>query len=186
MKKILFLLAHPHLERSRCNKAIADEVLKLPEVTYRPLYDLYPSFHVDLEKEQKLLEAHDLIFIQHPLYWYSMPPLLKHWLDEVWESGWAYGPNGNKLHGKDFLLSVTAGAPKDAYHTEGYNRYDLETLLSPWNQTAHLCGLKWLSPFYLHRSSSIPAPEIQVHAEKVARSLAHYQKTGEVYQCFTV
>src|SRR4051794_39300314 len=102
----LFVIAHPFLERSRANRAVALAVDNVPGLRMRNLYDLYPYFHIDVEEEQKQMMAHDLIVIQHPMYWYSMPALLKQWLDEVWQCGWAYGPEGDKLKDKNFLLSV--------------------------------------------------------------------------------
>jgi len=47
-----------------------------------------------------LLE-HDRIVLQFPMYWYSMPPLLKKWLDDVLTYNFAYGSKGDKLKGKD-------------------------------------------------------------------------------------
>ena len=175
---ILFLVAHPQLEHSKANHEIAEVVANLPGITTRKLYDLYPYFEIDVELEQEILRQHDLIAIQHPLYWYSMPPLLKMWLDEVWESGWAYGPGGDKLKGKKLHVSVTAGAPSSAYCNEGYNRYDLDTFMAPWNQTAILCGMTWIPYRVLHDSRRATREEIHHHAMKFRADLARFQEKG--------
>jgi glutathione-regulated potassium-efflux system ancillary protein KefG len=174
MKKILFIVAHPHLNHSHCNRLIADRVKNHSGVTTRLLYDLYPDFQIDIDCEQSLLSQHDMLFVQHPFYWYSMPSLMKQWLDEVWASGWAYGPKGTKLAGKDFLLSITAGGPAEAYSPEGYNKFDMKTLLTPWQQSAELCGMKWHDPFILHRSLRVSDQEIEMHSLKIEQYLSNY------------
>src|SRR5437879_848106 len=102
----LFIIAHPFLERSRANRAVLEAVSRVAGVTVRNLYDLYPYFHIDVEEEQRQMMAHDLVVIQHPFFWFSMPALLKLWIDDVWLYGWAYGPEGDKLKGKKFWLSI--------------------------------------------------------------------------------
>ena len=42
-----------------------------------------------------------------------MPPLQKLWLDEVLRYGWAYGPEGTALRGKDVWLVASTGGPAD-------------------------------------------------------------------------
>lgn len=160
----LFVFTHPFIERSRANKAIVNEVKDLPFVRMHSLYDLYPYFDIDAEAEKALLLQHDLVVFQHPFYWYNVPPLLKLWQDEVLELNWAYGPNGNALRGKDILVSVTTGGSSQAYQPAGQNRFTMETLLSPWNQTAHLCGMNWLDPYILHHATKVTDAEIHKHA----------------------
>ncbi|HEY0271818.1 MAG TPA: NAD(P)H-dependent oxidoreductase, partial [Chitinophaga sp.] len=81
MKKILILFAHPVYERSRAQKVLAAAAQQVQGVTFRDLYERYPDFDVDVQKEQQLLLVHDVVILQHPLYWYSMPALLKQWMD---------------------------------------------------------------------------------------------------------
>ncbi len=49
-----------------------------------------------------------------------MPPLMKLWLDEVFAFGWAYGPGGRALRGKDLWLVGRHGGPQDSYHPDSY------------------------------------------------------------------
>ena len=149
MKKCLFVLAHPHLRKSKANRAVVEEVQKLG-VTVNDLYEKYPTFHIDVEREQELLSEHDLIVLQHPFYWYSMPALLKQWLDDVFLIG--FGPGGDKLAGKDLLLSFTAGGPEEAYRAGGYNNFDIQSFFLPYQQTAQLCQMNWLEPCVLFSS----------------------------------
>lgn len=132
-REVLVLFFHPTQKSSRVGKALADAARGLEHVTVRDMYALYPDYLIDVKAEQRLLEEYDLIVFQHPVYWYSCPPLLKLWIDEVFEHGWAYGSGGSQLHGKTLLSALTAGGPAGAYTPTGSNRYTIETLFSPFD-----------------------------------------------------
>ncbi|MBC7668564.1 NAD(P)H-dependent oxidoreductase [Caulobacter sp. DWR2-3-1b2] len=147
---VLLTLAHPALERSRANRALAKAAKGLGGVTFHDLYETYPDFAIDIEAEQEKLLAHDVIALQFPLYWYSTPALLKEWLDLVWLHGFAYGIDGNALAGKRMFVACTTGGAAKAYHAHGYNRFTLDEYLRPLEQTAYLCGMVWETPFVVH------------------------------------
>jgi len=104
--KALVILAHPKIAESRINRRLIEEVRKHPEITVHELYPSYPDWNIDVPREQELLEKHDRIVFQFPLYWYSTPPLLKKWQDDVLTYGWAYGSQGKKLQGKELLIAT--------------------------------------------------------------------------------
>jgi glutathione-regulated potassium-efflux system ancillary protein KefG len=171
-RRILILFAHPVLERSRVNRRLLDAVKGLPGVTLHDLYEEYPSFRLDVKNEQRLALAHDVLVFQHPFYWYSAPAIVKEWQDLVLEYGWAYGKSGDKLKGKLTFNAITTGGPEAAYRKEGYNRFTIRELLSPFDQTAHLCGMKYLAPFVLHGSLKVEtAEQVQPHAAAYVRLL---------------
>lgn len=149
-RRILVLLAHPVLERSRVNRRLADVAKSIDDVTLHDLYETYPSLRIDVKREQELLLSHDAFVFQHPFYWYSVPSILKEWQDLVLEHNWAYGSKGHFLKGKLTLNAITTGGPEAAYNPNGFNRFTIRQLLSPWDQTAHLCGMKFLAPFVVH------------------------------------
>jgi glutathione-regulated potassium-efflux system ancillary protein KefG len=157
--RVLILFAHPALEKSRVNRYLARAVEGMPNVTFHDLYEEYPDFQIDVRREQELLLAHDVIVFQHPFYWYSCPALLKEWMDLVLEHGFAYGHNGTALAGKVLLNAITTGGPREAYEATGYNRFTIRQLLTPFDQTANLCGMRYLAPFVIHRSLVISSPE---------------------------
>jgi len=150
MAGVLILLAHPVLERSRVNRRLAAAVRDLEGVTLHDLYEAYPSLNVDVRREQALLLKHDVIVFQHPFYWYSAPPMVKQWQDLVLEFGWAYGKGGKQLAGKVTFNAITTGGPQAAYRADGHNRYTLRQFLTPFDQTAHLCRMRFLPPFVVH------------------------------------
>jgi glutathione-regulated potassium-efflux system ancillary protein KefG len=150
--RVLILFAHPALEKSRVNRHLMHAVDGLEGVTFHDLYEEYPDFQIDVAREQDLLRTHDVIVLQHPFYWYSGPALLKEWMDLVLEHGFAYGAEGKALRGKTMLNAITTGGPRTAYQADGYNRFTIRQLLAPFDQTAHLCGMRYLAPFVVHRS----------------------------------
>jgi glutathione-regulated potassium-efflux system ancillary protein KefG len=149
-RKILILFAHPRYEKSLNNKVLVAHIMEKDNITFHDLYEEYPDFNIDTEKEKELLTQHDVIVWQHPFYWYSSPPLLKQWIDIVLEFGWAYGPGGTKLQGKYIFNTITTGGQRSAYSREGYNRFTVKELLVPFEQTAVLCKMTYLPPFALH------------------------------------
>lgn len=149
---VLIQFAHPALEKSRVNRHLIQAVRDLPGVFFNDLYENYPDFQIDVRHEQELLRRHATIIFMHPFYWYSSPALVKEWLDLVLEHGFAYGQTGKELAGKRMLNAVTAAGPQDAYRPEGYNKFTMRHLLSPFEQTANLCGMQYLAPFVVHGS----------------------------------
>src|SRR3954451_16903918 len=110
MNKILVLFAHPALEKSRVHTVLLKSINNIEGITINDLYEQYPDFDIDIQKEQELLLTHDIIVWQHPFYWYSAPAILKQWQDLVLQHGWAYGRNGNNLKGKSVFNALTSGA----------------------------------------------------------------------------
>lgn len=169
MQRILVLFAHPALEKSRVNRRLAAAVDSLPGVTFQDLYEAYPEYDVDVRHEQKLLSEHDLLVLQHPFFWYSVPPLLKQWIDLVLEHGWAYGAEGKALVGKRVLSVVSTGGREAAYRHGGHNRFTMRELLAPVEQTFVLCGMVYLPPFVVHGAHGMTAERIERHARDYRR-----------------
>ena len=88
---VLIINGHPAMETSNANKAILEEVKRLlPEVEVSELQALYPNYQFDVAAEQAKLVKADVIVWQFPLNWYSVPALLKKWVDDVFAFGFAY------------------------------------------------------------------------------------------------
>lgn len=154
-----------------------------PAVTVNDLYETYPDYHLNLEREQFLLSEHEVVVFQHPLYWYSAPALLKEWQDLVLAHGYAYGPGGNKLRGKTLGSAITTGGPREAYGPDGVNRYSIQALLAPFDQTAHLCGMRYAEPFVVYAVPRLSNAELAQEAGRYTawlRALAAGEKTEPV------
>jgi glutathione-regulated potassium-efflux system ancillary protein KefG len=148
--RMLLVMAHPALEKSRANVRLWSASEGIPGITRHDLYETYPDFVVDVGREKRTLLDHDIIALQFPFYWYAMPALMKEWFDLVWLHGFAYGKGGDKLAGKTLFVTCTTGGPTSAYHALGYNRFTMEEFLRPLEQTADLCGMRWETPYIVH------------------------------------
>jgi glutathione-regulated potassium-efflux system ancillary protein KefF len=137
---IVVFYAHPYPHYSRAGATLLEGIRDLPGLTVRSLYDLYPDFDIDTDGERAAMESARLVVWMGPLYWYTVPALLKHWFEVVLEKGWAYGPGGTALAGKDCLWVATAGD-----HGQPF-----EAWVPPLENTARVCGMNWLPPFALH------------------------------------
>jgi glutathione-regulated potassium-efflux system ancillary protein KefG len=164
--KVLIVFAHPLFERSKTHKVLISYLKKVTRVTIHDLYQEYPEYFIKVEKEKELLSAHDIIIWQHPIYWYSCPPLLKQWIDQVLEVGWAYGKGGTALQGKKLMQIVSTGGSEHVYGPEGNNRYPLRTFLTPFEQTARLCGMDYVAPFVVHGTHRLTAEELEEYGRK--------------------
>lgn len=171
-RKILILFAHPSQHRSEVNLPLFEASKKFTGVSVIDLYAEYPDFRIDIDREQQRLLEHDFIVFMFPLYWYSTPAILKEWQDLVLEHGFAYGHNGNALHGKRLLCAITAGGTENAYQASGYNHYPIRELLRPIEQTATLCGMIYLPPFALFGArTALQESKVEEHVELWIRTL---------------
>ena len=163
--RILVLYAHPAHDRSRANRALRAAIEPLEGVTVHDLYETYPDFFIDVRREQRLVEQHDVLLFQHPMYWYNVPALLKEWQDAVLEPGWAYGDGGDKLHGKHFMQALTTGGHAASYRHGGRAHFEIPELLRPFEQMAHYCGMRYLPPFVTHAARLIDERALGTQAE---------------------
>jgi putative NADPH-quinone reductase len=153
----LVILAHPDLENgSTANRVIIDTLSEAENVEIRDLYKMYPTFEIDVESEQQALINADVIVFQFPFFWYSVPGMLKEWLDKVFAYGFAYGSTGDKLKGKEFLISTTVGGQENEYQEGGENNFTLPELLKPLQQTAIMAGMKFNKPLISYNMIYIP------------------------------
>src|SRR5450830_322184 len=172
--RILILYAHPGAEHSRANRVMLDAVRSLPQVRIHDLYECYPDFHIDVAYEQAQLREADLVVLQHPIHWYSMPALQKEWLDLVLQRGWAFGPGGDALRGKGLWLVASTGGDASAYQIDGHHGHRFDDFLPPYQQTARLCSMQWQTPYLLYGAHHISNDTLTLHAARYRALLASY------------
>ena len=181
MADILILAAHPTLEHSRVTRALMQAAqVETRRVALRDLYALYPDYYIDVAAEQAALAEARLVVWLHPVHWYSMPPLMKLWLDEVFAFGWAYGPGGSALRGKHLWLAASTGGPEQSYRPDGYNRYFFDAFMHPYEQTAALAGMLWLPPLVLHGAHRADEAAIDRQARTFAGKLRSWPAWPEI------
>jgi glutathione-regulated potassium-efflux system ancillary protein KefF len=153
---IVVIHAHPYPSRSRACAALAEAIRGVPDLEMRSLYDLYPDFDIDVAAEQAALDRAGLVVWLHPLYWYTVPGLMKQWFDAVLVTGWAHGKGGTRLQGKDCLWAATTGGDEESYSPIGRHGHSFEAFVPVVEQTARYCGMNWLPPFIVHGAHIVP------------------------------
>lgn len=160
---ILIIHAHPYPRRSRAGRALLDAVRDLPGLEVRSLYDLYPDFDIGVDDERAALQRANLVVWLHPVYWYSVPGMLKHWFDVVLVRNLAEGES-NGLRGKHCLWVATAGGRSSSFSTDGIHQLPFADFEAPIRQTARFCGMVWEKPLTLFGADAIAADELAAAA----------------------
>lgn len=171
--KTLVILTHPNIETSNWNKAWLEALEKDGSFTIHQIYKEYPDENIDVAKEQQLIEAHDRIIFQYPLYWYSTPSLLKKWFDTVLQYGWAYGPDGSKTAGKEIGVAISTYGTEASYQPTGANRFTLQEILRPVEALAEFISAKYLPLFALNDTSNVTEERLA----KSSKDYVHHIKT---------
>jgi NAD(P)H dehydrogenase (quinone) len=109
------------------------------------------GFSEDIRREQEKLVAADLLILQFPLWWFSVPAILKGWVDRVIAVGVLYDRqrrySNGVLQGKRAMLSFTAGGPPSAYAAGGVSG-NMDVVLWPLqNGVLNFLGFDVLPPF---------------------------------------
>ena len=177
---IYVIAAHPNWRDSRVNRQLHTAATTTAGVSVCDLYETYPDYAIEVQAEQAKLDAAQLVVLMHPVQWYSMPALLKLWVDEVLSYGWAYGQGASALKGKDLWLVASTGGAESSYHPQGYNRYLFDAFLPPYEQTAALCGLRFLPPMVLHGAHHLAEGELDAHVQTYVERLNHYPDWPEL------
>lgn len=174
--RIMVICAHPNLEESRANRALSLALTGREDVLFRDLYLEHADWNIQAERERTLLLEHDRIVLQFPFYWYSCPPLLKKWFDDVLARDWA----DNHLRGKEFMIAATAGGTMSSYRSGGDNSFTVSELLRPIQQTLVRCNAIFLPAFVVYDANhqtddnlSREANRYAAYIREPARVLAH-------------
>lgn len=166
MPRTLIVHAHPRPAQSVATRDLLQSLAGLPDTTVHRLYDRYPDFDIDVAAEQQALREADLVIWLCPVYWYSVPGLLKHWFDTVLTYGWAYGhahtPDGpgpatRALAGKTAWWVASAGGTPAMYSDSGEHGRPFADYSRTLEQTARFCGMRWAPPHVLHGGHRLDA-----------------------------
>lgn len=110
------------------------------------------AFSPDIVGEIQKLRAADLVLFVTPIWWFSVPAILKGWFDRVlamgvaWDGGKIY--EDGLLRGKQSMIIAAAGGPGEYYHEQGRHRATAVQVLHPINHgTLAFCGMDVHEPF---------------------------------------
>ncbi|WP_241650045.1 NAD(P)H-dependent oxidoreductase [Rosenbergiella collisarenosi] len=123
----------------------------------------------DIQAEHEKLNNADAVIFIFPLWWYSMPAIMKGWIDRVWTYGLAYGYKnaGNRYRygegaflGKRALLAINIGGPELEYSQRGING-KLDDILFPITHgTLFYTGMTVLPTFAIYNSVNITEEQL--------------------------
>lgn len=105
----------------------------------------------DILAEQEKLLWCDALVMEFPLWWFSLPAILKGWVDRVFTMGFAYGGgrwyDRGGLAGRRAMLALTTGGSQTIFSPRGLNG-DIEQILFPINHgILYFVGFDVLPPF---------------------------------------
>ncbi|WP_314959025.1 NAD(P)H-dependent oxidoreductase [Bradyrhizobium cosmicum] len=140
---------------------------------------------------EKLLWA-DVLILQFPLWWFSMPAILKGWVDRVFAYGFAYGVGEHSdkrwgdrygegtLAGKRAMLIVTAGGWQEHYSARGING-PIDDLLFPINHgILYYPGYDVLPPFVAYKVDKLDEADFQATAERLRERMRTLATTSPI------
>lgn len=108
----------------------------------------------DIVAELEKLKRCDLLILSFPIFWFSVPAILKGWIDRVLISGYTYGGmrfyDRGGLAGKKALVAATLGGRPHMFGPDAVHG-ELETMMRHLLRgTLYYTGLQVLPPFFAY------------------------------------
>ncbi|MFJ2452832.1 NAD(P)H-dependent oxidoreductase [Pseudomonas protegens] len=136
---------------------------------------------VDVLAEQARIDRADALVLVYPVYWWSMPALLKGWIDRVFSNGWAFDFQADarlvkKLGRLRVHLVGVAGADAGTYERHRY----LEAMQAQIDHGIFdYCGASVLTSQLLYESESgVQAANLQ-RARAIGQALFSAHRLAE-------
>jgi NAD(P)H dehydrogenase (quinone) len=126
----------------------------------------------DIKNEQAKILWADLIIFQFPVWWYSVPAILKGWFDRVLAYGFCYGPGigvfeeGIFKQKKGLISLTTGGKPKPDLTTEA-DEFTFNTLYPINHGVFYFMGMQVLNPFVAYGAAGAKDEERKIYLEKL-------------------
>lgn len=146
----------------------------------------------DIELEQEKLLWADTVILQFPLWWFSMPAILKGWVERVYAYGFAYGVGEHSdvrwgdrygegtLAGKRAMLIVTTGGWESHYAQRGINGPIDDILFPIQHGILHYPGFEVLPPFVLYRTGRVDQARFAEACNALGQRLDELEQTSPI------
>lgn len=171
MKKTLVLFAHPYFEHSTTNVRLLECYEGMDNVTFRDLYEDYPDFHIQPFRERKRIVDYERIIFHFPIIWFGLPPLLKLWIDEVFDMRWISENETNILAGKDAIIITSVGGRENNYTQEGKYGTEVEELLSGLKVSLHVNNINLKKIQIIYNADNLDDTELDLLCEELSEIL---------------
>ncbi|QBS45383.1 NAD(P)H-dependent oxidoreductase [Nocardia sp. CS682] len=142
------------------------------------------TLSADIRAEQEKLLWADTVLLHFPLWWFSMPAIMKGWVDRVLTCGFAYGAGGDSiprygagvLAGRRAMLVVSVGGKEPSYSDRGING-PIEDLLFPIQHgILYYPGMDVLPPFVVHGTIRVDDERFGEIADDLRRRMSELEK----------
>ena len=186
------ILAHPkHNSLNGLLHKTAEETLQARgfNVVSSNLYEMVKAKHPAMEyygqelsenaqekiqQEQQKIQKSTLTVVQFPLYWFGFPAVLKTFLEQVWQPGFAYpGIFENSPlapEKKSVLFSITTQSGEAAFTDAGSNGEFSRTLF-PMTVAFRFVGFNILAPFVRHGVAEKTDQEVNAFVDQYKKHL---------------
>ena len=174
-----------------------DSIDRQPDARFDAALDSKRAFENGLQSEDIVLEQQklkwaDAVILQFPLWWFSMPAILKGWVERVYAYGFAYGVGEHSdthwgdrygegaMAGKRAMLVVSTGGWESHYGARGINGPIDDVLFPIQHGVLYYPGFDVLPPFVIHRSSRIDDARFSSICEALGQRLDDLWKTPPI------
>jgi NAD(P)H dehydrogenase (quinone) len=156
-------LSDLYAERFRPDLSADDFLGRENDAFLRPMEEQKHGFDhgtlaPDVAREVERLQHADLLLLTAPMWWFSVPAMLKGWFDRVLVNGYAYGTVKawtGPLTDKRAMLAMTCSYEQAGFRAGG-SIGELEPLLRPIHQgTLAYCGFEVLPPFMAYAADEV-------------------------------
>lgn len=164
---------------------------------FQPSLDSKQAFEsgmqsADIAREQEKLLWADTVILQFPLWWFSMPAILKGWIERVYAYGFAYGVGEHSdrrwgkrygegtLAGKRAMLMVTAGGWESHYGARGVNGPIDDILFPIHHGVLYYPGFDVLPPFLVYRTGRMDEARFAATREALGERLDTLWSTAPI------
>ncbi len=129
------------------------------------------TFEPVLQAEMDKLAKADVVNFNFPLWWFSVPAILKGWVDRVFAMGFAYGGNTGiyeegAFPGKKAFITVTTGGPAHFYEPGGPNGDINDILFNINHGIFYFTGMQALPPFVVFGASRLSDEDRQLKLDE--------------------
>ncbi|SCV04762.1 LAME_0H21044g1_1 [Lachancea meyersii CBS 8951] len=146
----------------------------------------------DVKVEQEKLLWADTLLLHFPLWWFSMPAILKGWVERVFSCGFAYGVGEHDdekwgvrygdgiFAGKRAMLVITIGGWKEHYGDRAING-PIDDVLYPINHgMLFYPGFSVLPPFALYNTHRLSEEQIKIATEDLRERMRTLGSTDPI------
>ncbi len=177
MQKVLIINGHQRFpyNEGKLNRTLTNEIAEC----LKDKFDLKMSILQDgwnVKEEIQKFQWADIIIFQTPIYWFSVPALLKQYLEEVYQYGIFYKGadiygSGGQLKNKKYMLSTTWNAPKEVFNNPNgfFKKLSIDDILIAFHKTQQFVGMQALPSFSCH--NVVHQPDIQEYLNSLRKHL---------------